>query len=437
MILTENEAEAEQECKTFKEKTTSNRVIWATFKIQKMDNGGYSNKTELLEKISEFRPSNIILDFAHENITDDNSLGHKDKFGNWVPKCVIPCNQAPTLGKLTMDLFNAHLLSEKYLQNYGRYIDCIDDVALERSSNCMFFHLYDIWDNKTHGAVFMSGLTTTGRGWKKEVLKLNDNGAIPTNRPFKTLVLSGTHGGQYKDGDYISGEFNTSYSGFTAEGYVSNDPKYKQGDPKGLLEGKLFTEDQESAKQLRPILNFQENSDRDIKVLNMEDFNKQLCEKKNPPEDHREKLLRRVQEEKPDLVVFAWCYSTNGDVCMALRQDATLSRMIVEAEMRRIGIKDAKIDSDQVEVLKKAQDPKIKDIILTGGTGSGKTIIGAEVVKIWMAQQENEASVSAHHVFFYLKMYSVIVKKFEKNVQFYLILHMTGSSDCFNNFKNL
>ena len=118
LILTENEAEAEQECKTFKEKTTSNRVIWATFKIQKMDNGGYSNKTELLEKISEFRPSNIILDFAHENITDDNSLGHKDKFGNWVPKCVIPCNQAPTLGKLTMDLFNAHLLSEKYLQNY-------------------------------------------------------------------------------------------------------------------------------------------------------------------------------------------------------------------------------------------------------------------------------------------------------------------------------
>ena len=90
---------------------------------------------------------------------------------------------------------------------------------------------------------------------------------------------------------------------------------------------------------------------------------------------------------------------------MALRRSANLSRMIVEAEMRKIGIKDAKIDSDQVEVLKKAQNPKIKDIILTGGTGSGKTIIGAEVVKIWMAQHENEASVRTPC--FYLNLISI------------------------------
>ena len=95
-----------------------------------------------------------------------------------------------------------------------------------------------------------------------------------------------------------------------------------------------------------------------------------------------------VQEENPDLVVLAWCFSTNGDVCMDMRRNAILSRMIVEAEMRNIEIEDAELDSDQVEVLKKAEDPTIKDIILTGGTGSGKTIIGAEVVKIWMARHE-------------------------------------------------
>ena len=88
---------------------------------------------------------------------------------------------------------------------------------------------------------------------------------------------------------------------------------------------------------------------------------------------------------------------------MALRRSADLSRMIVEAEMRKIGIEDAKIDSDQFKVLEKAQNKNIKDIILTGGTGSGKTITGAEVVKIWMAQHEIEA-VSVSAPCFYLNL---------------------------------
>ena len=134
-----------------------------------------------------------------------------------------------------------------------------------------------------------------------------------------------------------------------------------------------------------------QSKQRSIVVKDMKEFNKDLCH----PEDHRKKLLDMVKKENPDLVVLAWCYSTNGDVCMALRQDAILSRMIVEAEMRNIRIKDAKIDSDQFKVLEKAQDKNIKDIFLTGGFGSGKTIIGAEVVKIWMAQHQDEPSVSA------------------------------------------
>ena len=397
MILTENEAEAKQKCKTFEKETTSNLVQWATLQIQKTNIGDYSNKTkrELLEKISDFQPSNIILDFAHENITDDISLRCKDKFGDQHYKCVIPLNSKHKLGKLTTDLHNANLLPISHSKDYGFYFDCIDDKPSEKSRNCMFLHLMDIWDNKTHGAVLMSGLSITGRGWKNEVCKLNNHGVIPRTGPFKILVLSGTHGGQYGNGDYIPGKFNTPYSGFTVEGYVKHDPKYVKGAPIGLLEGAFFTEDQKSANQLQHTLYFQENSDRDIKVLNMEDFNKQLCEKKNPPENHRQKLLKAVEDEKPDLLVLAWCFSTNGDVCMALRSNAILSRMIVEADMRRIGIKNAKIDSDHVEVLKKAQDPNIKDIILTGGPGSGKSIIGAEVVKIWMAQQEDEPSVSA------------------------------------------
>ena len=58
---------------------------------------------------------------------------------------------------------------------------------------------------------------------------------------------------------------------------------------------------------------------------------------------------------------------------MALRRSADLSRMVVEAEMRKIGIapKKAKLHQSQIKVLKKAQDPKINTIVLYGGTGSG------------------------------------------------------------------
>ena len=130
-----------------------------------------------------------------------------------------------------------------------------------------------------------------------------------------------------------------------------------------------------------------------IEVANMSDFNKQLCEQKG--ENHREKLLDYVKAQRPDLLMFAWCFSSNGDVCMALRGNAELSRMILEADMRKIGIEDAKLHPDQITVLEKAQDKTIKDIILTGSTGSGKTILGSEVVKVVMAQHINDQHVSS------------------------------------------
>ena len=72
---------------------------------------------------------------------------------------------------------------------------------------------------------------------------------------------------------------------------------------------------------------------------------------------------------------------------MAIRKSSDLSRMVM-AEMREIGIapEKAKLHLKQMEVLKKAQDPKVNVVVLYGGTGCGKTIVGAEVVKIWMAQ---------------------------------------------------
>jgi hypothetical protein len=231
----------------------------------------------------------------------------------------------------------------------------------------------------------MSSLPTTGRGWKLELEKIwETKTAISRTRAFKILVLSGTHGGKNPNGSW-----NTAVSGYTDE---------------DCLEPKFYKEDLKTASELETKFK-KENPELTIEVVDIADYNKQLCDETLPAKiqkfmnsarkNHRQKLVDFVDEKKPDLLIIAWCYSTNGDVCMELRRNAILSRMIVEAEMRNIGIKDAELDSYQVEVLEKAQDKNIKDVILMGGTGSGKTILGAEVVKIWMAQHQDEPSVSA------------------------------------------
>ena len=61
------------------------------------------------------------------------------------------------------------------------------------------------------------------------------------------------------------------------------------------------------------------------------------------------------------------------DVCMALRRNAELSRMVLEAEMRKVlKIENARLNEKQKEVLKVAQDPDVNVIVLSGGTGKMK-----------------------------------------------------------------
>ena len=59
---------------------------------------------------------------------------------------------------------------------------------------------------------------------------------------------------------------------------------------------------------------------------------------------------------------------------------------------------------EQKEVLKSAQDPNVKILTLAGGTGSGKTILAAETVKIWAAQHlEDQSPVSYDFISVILK----------------------------------
>ena len=82
-----------------------------------------------------------------------------------------------------------------------------------------------------------------------------------------------------------------------------------------------------------------------------------------------------------------WCYSFNGDMCLALRSDAIFSEMLMCDNMRKIGIASdrVRLSEEQKDALKLALDDKVRAIALVGPLGSGKTIVGSEIIKIWMA----------------------------------------------------
>ena len=95
-------------------------------------------------------------------------------------------------------------------------------------------------------------------------------------------------------------------------------------------------------------------------------------------------ISNQIRDLKTNVLMIGWCHASNGDLAMALRSDATISRLILEQEMRDIGIVNPQISYEQREVLQEAY--KKKDVFLYGNTGAGKTVLGAEVVKIKMAQ---------------------------------------------------
>ena len=74
----------------------------------------------------------------------------------------------------------------------------------------------------------------------------------------------------------------------------------------------------------------------------------------------------KERAEKTTYLAFGWCYSFGGDVNLALRSDAEMSRLIMETNMKNIGIKGAELSEEQKEFLEKATDESIKDMFVEG-----------------------------------------------------------------------
>ena len=64
---------------------------------------------------------------------------------------------------------------------------------------------------------------------------------------------------------------------------------------------------------------------------------------------HSARLVSDIKRYDPKVLALAWCFSINGDVSMALRQEGIFARMVMEHDLREITRNpEAKLDADQV-----------------------------------------------------------------------------------------
>ena len=147
--------------------------------------------------------------------------------------------------------------------------------------NFKFIELREAWLSSQNGAYLMSSVPNSGDTWKDKVERLCTSNIIGRGQVYRILVLSGTHGSINPDG-------TISVSGFTRE---------------NLLDKDQYIDDLGYAKFLMKKM-ANDGFKLEIEVANMLDFCKPLGPKKD--------LCEFVHGKNPNMVVMAWCYSTNG-----------------------------------------------------------------------------------------------------------------------------
>ena len=133
---------------------------------------------KLKEKIRKWCPTNVVVHFQHE-ATVTEGYGH-----------IFPDYKEGTfLGSFFKDL------------NDGGEVFALE-IRKPFSEHFLFYEVTNLYWPSLNGVYLMSSTQTNGKGWCEELKKLVKDGVIPTDIPFKIVVVSGGHGNT----NYISGK---------------------------------------------------------------------------------------------------------------------------------------------------------------------------------------------------------------------------------------
>ena len=314
------------------------------------------NVKMMLEEVRKFWPTMIVLPFSS-----------------------IYFNDAPVPLRYNENKFNSiyrrlDLVNE--LQNYHLLEDLI-----KKSRNYMIFRSRNIF--QVDECLLMSSTFTSVSGLRTSFQQFfNYLRRIGSTSKTRVLIISGSHGSK-----------NTGFSGLTQKDLLHHGFYVETCEVLGVSPQK---EDDVSIPLPGPqqkdpgakddaLLNEGDFEDIKFHVLNIKHFH-----------NNKKEFLMYVKEYNPTAVVIDWCYSKDGDVANVLCTSGVLSEMWLSAERNLIvGVNEQwiKLGKEQKQLLDQVsrgiQNDNLKHVILWGIHGTGKTVLGAEIAKMFMAKIRN------------------------------------------------
>ena len=313
---------------------------------------------------------------------------------DFFPTTIVLPFSSTEFGKYPLLNLSIPVDKSRFKKTYNR-LDIIKDIhehfllqeVIDRNPNYMIFQTKNVTQNEV---CFLSFITSNCQpGIKASITDALDNilQIAKDIQETKLLVISGSSGDPW---DKISG--------FT-DPELLDDELYRATceiigvDPLNEEENSLPNPNPQMPSHfLRKdaLLNSPKYENMKFLVLNIKQF-------------LRKQMLRDfVNEYKPHAIIIDWPFSKDGDVANYLCSSGILPELRLTLERTSIvGARNnwIQLDENQRKILNdvsslinndNAETINLKHVLLYGGHGSGKTILGVEVAKMFMAKQRQE-----------------------------------------------
>lgn len=365
LVITNNMKRDQAVLRSFTSQTEKSRIKWRLIDYKQ-------TYRKLFEEITDtFCATDIIINFTHDIKIEWNTRAERYHI-----------------------IKRGHLVDQLAENNLINDLLSVTNQRGHDSQDFIFLKLMNIWSSSN--CILMSPVFTTGTNELDQLLKLIDKKEIENTQSTIVTIFTGTHGSR-----------NSLESGFSNVNNLDIFSSYKTYDK--------FSQRVKELRKCRCSSGYPCACKIKFFIENIKDFHvckngipcryflngsAEECKFPQNYETQSQNLCKRILEQKPTILILAWCYSSNGDVCMALRQNAILSQMLMESDMRNMGIPSAYLNHQQKSVLRAAQEKK--DIVIWGPTGSGKTILAVETVKIKISNFLNTCTQSRKKLSVYI-----------------------------------
>ena len=139
------------------------------------------------------------------------------------------------------------------------------------------------------------------------------------------------------------------------------------------------------------VKNLQKNKSEEIEVKNIqfkvEDIGQIDINDQSKRELDEDKFVEAVKEFKPTVLVLAFCWSHKSELNDLLRAAGVYSTLVLREDLAQITeSRHVHLDEGQEELIRRIAKEEPKNVFLWGSSGTGKTLMLCEALKIKISQ---------------------------------------------------